>query len=103
MNLLNLFAEAQTTDRLINPLGAEFGSISGFVKGILGIVMYIGIPFIGLILVYAGFKFLFARGKPDQIKAAAFNIQWVIIGVGIFLGAWALATIIDSTIKSIMS
>ncbi len=97
---MNIFTEAQG---LNNPLGAEFSSIPGFIQGVLSIIMYIGIPFIGLILVYAGFKFLFARGKSEQIKSATFNIQWVIIGIAVFLGAWALSTIIDSTIKSIMA
>ncbi len=99
---MNIFIEAVG---LIDPLsnsGFE-GGIPGFVKGLLGLVMYIGVPFIGLILVYAGFKFLFARGKSGQIKSATFNIQWVIIGIGIFLGAWALAVLVDSTIKSIMN
>jgi hypothetical protein len=96
---MNIFAEAA----LNNPLGPEFGTIAGFVKGILGLVMYMGIPMIGLVLVYAGFKFLFARGKSDQISKAVFNIKWAILGIAIFLGAWALANLVDSTIKSIMN
>jgi hypothetical protein len=99
---LNIFAEAEG---LIDPLknsGFE-GGLPGLLKGLLGLIMYIGVPFIGLILVYAGFKFLFARGKSDQIKSATFNIQWVVIGIGVFLGAWALAVLIDSTIKNIMT
>ena len=103
MNILsNIFVNAEG---LLNPLASSGfgGGIPGFVKGILGIVMYIGIPFIGLILVYAGFKFLFARGKADQIKSATFNLQWIIIGIGVFLGAWALTILIDSTIKNILS
>jgi hypothetical protein len=42
--MFNLFAEAQLT----NPLAVDFADIPGFVKGILSIVMYIGVPFIGL-------------------------------------------------------
>ncbi len=87
---------------LAGNLNENINSIPGFIKSILGLIMYMGIPFIGLILVYAGFKFLFARGKREQIKTATFNIQWVIIGIGVFLGAWALTTLIDSTINSIM-
>jgi len=107
MNILkntfvNIFVSAEG---LVNPLGESGfeGGIPEFVKGILGLVMYIGIPLIGLILVYAGFKFLFARGKADQIKSATYNITWVIVGVGVFLGAWALAILIDSTIKNIIT
>ena len=106
MNIyLNIFAEAvcNKSEELCNPLSADFASIPGFVKGILSIVMYVGVPFIGLVLVYAGFKFLFARGKKDDISKATYNIQWVIIGIGVFLGAWALVTIIDSTIANILN
>jgi hypothetical protein len=97
--MFNLFAEAQLT----NPLAVDFADIPGFVKGILSIVMYIGVPFIGLVLVWSGFKFLFARGKQDDIKKATYNITWVVIGVAVFLGAWALTVLIDSTIKSILN
>ncbi len=97
--MINIFAEAQ----LINPLSSDFASIPGFIKGILGIVMYLGVPFIGLILVYAGFKYLFARGNKDKISKATYNIGWVIVGIAVFLGAWALALLIDSTIKQILT
>ncbi len=100
--MLDIFANAQT---LINPLsngGAEVNTISEFVMTILGVAMYIGVPLIGMLLVYAGFKFLFARGNSDKIKNASFNIMWVIIGIGVFLGAWTLSTIVDSTISNIL-
>ncbi len=97
---LNIFAEA--AGGLQNPMPG-IDSISGFIKGVLGITMYIGIPFIGLLLVYAGFRFLFARGNAEKIKESRFNLMWIIIGIGIFLGAWAFAVMIDSTIKSIMT
>ena len=97
--MFNIIAEAQLT----NPLPAGYDSIPGLLKGILSIVMYIGVPVIGLILVYAGFKFLFARGNPDNIKTAVFNIKWVIIGIGLFLGAWALTVLIYLTIKNILN
>lgn len=89
-------------DGLCNPLGETFGSIPGFVKGLLSVAMYIGVPFIGLVLVWAGFKFLFSRGKSDGITSAWFNFRWVIVGVGVFLGAWALSVLVDSTIKDIL-
>ena len=98
---MNIFVEA---GRLIDPLsnsGAETSTIAGFFKSILGTVMYIGVPIIGLIVIYAGFKFLTARGNSAKIRKATFNITWVIIGIAIFLGAWTLSSIVDSTINSI--
>ena len=100
--MLEIFVNAEP---LLNPLaggGAEVDTISEFVMAILSVAMYIGMPLIGLIMIYAGFKFLFARGNTDKIKNASFNIMWVIIGVAVFLGAWTLSTIVDSTISNII-
>ncbi len=102
MILENIIAYAEP---LTNPLAGgsvKVDTIPQFVQSVLAVVMYIGVPFIGLILVYAGFKFLFARGNSEKIKGASFNIMWVIIGIAVFLGAWTLSTIIDSTISNII-
>jgi hypothetical protein len=96
---MNIFIEASG---LQNPM-PSITSVSSLIKGVLGIAMYVGIPFIGLLLVYAGFKFLFARGNAEKIKESRYNLLWIIIGIGVFLGAWAFAVMIDSTISSIMS
>ncbi len=98
----NIFVHSQ---ELINPLsGSGFGdSLQGFLKGVLGIAMYIGVPVIGVVLVYAGFKFLLARGNSDKINEATYNISWVLVGIAAVLGAWALTLLIDSTISNIIS
>jgi hypothetical protein len=100
MDILNILVYAEG---LRNPLGDNMSTIPGFVMGILSIVMYLGVPLIGVVLIYTGFKFLMARGNPEKIKSAKYNLLWVIIGVGVFLGAWALTVIIDSTINNILS
>jgi len=100
---MDIFVHAE---RLLDPLSngtTDTATISGFVQSILGVVMYIGVPFIGLVLVFAGFKFLFARGNSEKIKGATFNIKWVIIGTAIFLGAWTLSTIVDKTINDVLN
>ena len=102
MILDNIIAYAEP---LTNPLAEgnmNVETIPQFVQSILSVVMYLGVPFIGLILVFAGFKFLFARGNSDKIKGASFNFMWVTIGIAVFLGAWTLSTIIDSTISNII-
>jgi hypothetical protein len=93
--LFPFFIYAQTS--LVNPL--QFGTIQDFLKGLLGAVMYIGLPIIALIIVYSGFLFITARGNSEKIKAAIYNFQWVVIGTGVFLGAWALTGIIAGTIN----
>ncbi len=93
--MMPFFVMAQNT--LVNPL--QFSSIQDFLKGLLGAVMYIGLPLIALIIVYSGFLFITARGNSEKIKQAIYNFQWVVIGTGVFLGAWALTGIISSTIN----
>jgi hypothetical protein len=100
--MLEIFVYAEPLSNPLSGGGIEVGTISEFVKAILGVAMYIGIPIIGLLIVYAGFKFLFARGNSEKIKSASFNLMWVLIGVAVFLGAWTLSTIIDSTISGIL-
>lgn len=93
--LMPFFVMAQ--GRLENPL--QFNSIQDFLKGLLGAVMYIGLPIIALVIVYSGFLFITARGNSEKIKSAIYNFQWVVIGTGVFLGAWALTGIIAGTIN----
>lgn len=93
--LMPFFVMAQ--GRLENPL--QFSSIQDFLKGLLGAVMYIGLPIIALVIVYSGFLFITARGNSEKIKQAIYNFQWVVIGTGVFLGAWALTGIIAGTIN----
>ena len=94
LSLLPTFAFAE----LINPL--QFGTIQDFLKAVLGALMYLGLPVVALVIIYAGFKFIMAQGKPGELTQAKYNIFYVLIGAGIFLGAWALKGIVANTIAS---
>ncbi len=87
------------TGELCNPL--KFNSIQGFVEGFLQAVVYVGFPIAVLFVVYSGFKFVFAQGNPEDLAKAKKNFMWTIIGVGLFLGAWALAMMIKGTIAQL--
>ena len=63
--------------------------------------MAIGIPVAVLFLVWAGFKFILARGRPTELGVARKNFMYVIIGIAVFLGAWTLAMVISTTIQSL--
>jgi hypothetical protein len=52
-------------------------------------------------IIYSGFLFVTARGKPEQITKAKTNFFWTIIGVAILLGARVIVSIITGTIESI--
>lgn len=86
---------------LKNPL-PNFPTIARFVEGVLKAVVYIALPIIALFIVYAGFKYVMARGNWDQIKQANANFVYVIIGALLILGAWVLATMIGNTVTQIV-
>ncbi len=87
------------TFQLCNPLG--FTSFCDLVKSLLNVVLAIGVPIAVLFLVWAGFRFILARGSEQGLRDAKRNFQYVIIGIAVFLGAWTLATIISATIQSL--
>ena len=82
-----------------NPLAVD--SFCGLVKALLAAAIEIGIPIAVLFIVYAGFKFVLARGSPEKLKEARQNFLWTIIGIAIFLGAWLLATVIANTVNEL--
>jgi hypothetical protein len=83
-----------------NPLGG-INSVCGLIKAVLGAVIQIGIPIAVLFIVFAGFKFVLARGNPEKLKEARNNLMYTLIGIGIFLGAWLIAVVIANTVNSL--
>ncbi len=84
---------------LINPL--KFDTICGLVTGLLEAVMVIGIPIAVIFIVWAGFKFVLAQGNADKLSEARSNFLHVIIGIGIFVGASLIASVIINTLEQL--
>ncbi|MEK7155790.1 MAG: TrbC/VirB2 family protein [Patescibacteria group bacterium] len=93
-----VIAAAQQT--LENPL--RFSSLETFIEGVLQAVVMVALPIIVAFIVYAGFKYIFARGSIDKIKDAHKNFTYVIIGTILILGAWVLATLIGGTVTQLL-
>lgn len=45
--------------------------------------------------IIGSFKFLVSRGEPDKVESAQKTIMWAVVGLGLFLGAYLILTIID--------
>jgi len=88
-----------TSFSLPNPIAA--GTFPDFIKKVLDVVLQIGVPVAALALVYSGFLFVKARGNAQELETAKKAFVWTVIGVAILLGAWILATVIDTTIKNL--
>jgi hypothetical protein len=91
------FAQNQT---LGNP--ANVSNIQTFIANFLKAVVEISLPILTLYIVYAGFKFVFARGNEHRLEEAKRNFLYVILGAILILGAWVLATLIAATATQVL-
>lgn len=85
---------------LQNP--SVFGSIPEFIAGVLRAIVMIAIPIITLFFVYAGFKFIMARGNEGKLQEARMNFLYAVLGSLLILGAWVLATLIAGTVTQLV-
>lgn len=89
-----------TQSTVQNPLG-NINSACALIKALLGAAVAIGIPIAVLFIVWAGFKFVLARGNSEKLSEARQNMLYTVIGIGIFLGAWLLASVIANTVNAL--
>ena len=96
--LFNTNAEAITID---NPLG-NTNTLPDLIQKILkDIVNPIGAVVIVFFIIYTGFLFVKAQGKPEEITKVKEILLYVIIGAVIILGANLIATAIQGTINAL--
>ena len=76
-------------------------SIPALLTAILEFVVDVGKYVIPLAIIYAGFKFVAARGNPEEIETARRTLFWILIGGAIILGAQVLKTVITGTVEGI--
>lgn len=59
-----------------------------------------GVASVGYII-WAGFQYVRAQGKPEKIKEANTNLLFALIGVGVLLGAAGISAVVQKTITSL--
>jgi hypothetical protein len=83
-----------------NPFKAN--TIQDLIKTIVNdILMPIGGVVAVMMIMYAGFMYVTARGDPGQIKKARDALLWAVIGAAILLGAWVISQAISTTIDQL--
>lgn len=82
-----------------NPLKVD--TICSALKLFLQALMTLAVPVAVLFLVYAGFLFVWARGKPQGLVHARRNLFYTILGIGIFMGAWLLGQVVANTLNGL--
>lgn len=85
--------------KICNPINAD--SIPELIRIILEGVIKIGIPIIALAIIYCGFLFVSAQGKPEAITKAKSALLYTLVGSAILLGSWAIAKLISETVLAL--
>lgn len=88
-------AEAQS--KFKNPIA--FPTIQDFLVAILNVVIVIATPIVVLFIIYAGFKYVTAQGKPEQIQEATKALTYAVIGGLVIISAVAIIKIIENLVK----
>jgi len=92
---------ANITTKIQNPLGDNVSDIPSFIKEIINIVLYIGIPIIALAIIYTGFLFVQAQGNSEKLTRAKNSLVYTLIGAVLLLGAFVIAEAIGKTVEDI--
>ena len=64
------------------------------------IVSYLAVIFGVLMLIWIGLQFVLAQGKPEEIKKHREQLLWVIVGIGVVLGAQVLVKVVVGTLQA---
>ncbi len=95
-----LYADFSTSQgKIINPIKVD--TVNGFIKILLEGVLKVGIPVVALAVIYCGFLFVSARGKPEELTKAKDALLYTLIGAAILLGSWAIAQMISDTVLAL--
>ena len=108
--LLPISANAQSTDlnqqiKISDPFNCGATSngdctLMDVINAILNnIVMPIAAVVVVIYIIYAGFTYVTAQGKPAEIEKAHQRLLWALVGAGILLGAVGISAVVQSTVK----
>ena len=64
------------------------------------IVSYIAVIFGVLMIMWVGMQLVLAQGKPEEIKKRSNELLWVVVGIGVILGARILITTVINTLQA---
>lgn len=86
--------------KIVNPF--KENTVEGFIRTIVNdILIPIGAVVAVIMIMYAGFLYVTARGNPGQIEKAHKALLWAVIGAAILLGAWVISQAIQGTINEL--
>ena len=69
-------------------------------QAILNMVIIISLPIVVLFIIYAGFLYVTAQGKPEQLQTANRSLVYAVIGGVIIMGSVAILQIVENTVNA---
>lgn len=100
LSTTHVFAQESTVGiKIKNPLQVD--DVQSVINTVIEWLIQIGAVAVVLAIVYAGFLFVAAQGKPEEINKAKTTLFWTIIGAMILLGAQVISSVIENTIKQL--
>jgi hypothetical protein len=84
---------------LSNPLKGV-NSISDIIFTFMKIISYLAVIFGVIMIMWVGLQLVLAQGKPDEITKRSYQLLWVVVGIGVILGARILITVVINTLQA---
>ncbi len=89
--------------KLPNPLASGDNDLMSLILSILNnIVMPIAAVGVVIWIIWSGFLYVMAQGKPAEIQKANKNLLYSLIGAGILLGAEGIAQVLRATVQQLI-
>ncbi len=85
-----------TGTTLQNPLNVN--SFPQLIDRMFQAMLAVGVPIAVLFIVYAGFKLIMARGKPEKLTIAKTHLMYTLFGIALFIGASILVNLFIETL-----
>lgn len=94
-------ANCDPNTQLCNPLLNKYDTLCKVLTGILNLITQIGAIIAVILIIWSGFKFIFAQGNETKLTAAKKSFMTTIIGTALLLGASVIAEIVVKTVFEI--
>jgi hypothetical protein len=95
-----LFAQSTNDIGLKNPLSG-IDSISDLILIVTRVARYIAIPFIVIMIMYAGWLFIWAAANAQSPAKAKEALKWTVVGAFVLLSAELIAMVLRNTLNSL--
>lgn len=83
-------ASAQNIVPIPNPAGNYAENIGDIIERVAQFIAYLAFPLVAAMIIFAGIRFLLARGNEQKVQEAKETLKWAILGAAIVIGAYAI-------------